>query len=76
VLRRRGLRGPYRTFGYPVTPILFILVSAWIAYAQIDQNPLESLVVLLVLVAGAVLYVFRGKPPATPKLPEARVERE
>lgn len=76
VLRRRGLRGPYRTFGYPVTPILFILVSGWIAYAQIDQNPFESLVVLLVLAAGGVLYIFRGKPPADPKVPEARVVDE
>lgn len=75
VLRRRGLRGPYRTFGYPVTPILFILVSAWIAYAQIDKHPLESLIVLVGLVASAVLYVFVAKPPA-PKLPEARVVDE
>lgn len=75
VLRRRGLRGPYRTFGYPVTPILFILVSGWIAYAQIKENPLESLIVLAVLAAGALLYVFVAKPPP-PKLPEARVVDE
>ena len=59
-----------------MTPILFILVSGWIAYAQIDKNPLESLIVLLVLAAGAVLYLFRGKPPADPKLPEARTVDE
>ena len=42
ILRARGLRGAYRTFGYPVTPLVFIAVSIWIAYAQIKQNPKES----------------------------------
>ena len=83
VLRKRGLRGPYRTWGYPVTPLLFIAVSVWIAYAQIDQNPLESLVVAGVLLVGALLYIFVVKPtkpvtplPEPPKLPEARVVDE
>jgi APA family basic amino acid/polyamine antiporter len=80
VLRRRGLRGAYRTFAYPVTPLLFIAMSAWIAYAQIKKNPWESLAVLAVLVVGALLYVFAVKPnvtpPTPPKLPEARVVDE
>jgi basic amino acid/polyamine antiporter, APA family len=78
VLRRRGMKGPYRTFGYPVTPILFIASSIWIAYAQIKMNPLESLVVLGVLVAGFLLYKFVVPPPPPAgnepaALPEARV---
>jgi APA family basic amino acid/polyamine antiporter len=64
VLRSRGHRGAYRTWGYPVTPILFIAVSAWIAYAQIKEHPKESAVVGLVLAVGAVLYrVFLGSAP-------------
>lgn len=80
VLRRRGLRGAYQTWGYPVTPLVFIGMSVWIAYAQIDQNPMESLAVAAVLVVGALLYVFVVKPtkpvqplPEPPKLPEARL---
>jgi len=83
VLRRRGLRGAYRTFGYPVTPILFIAVSAWIAYAQIKKNPMESLAVAAVLVVGGLVYIFVVQPtkpvpplPEPPKLPEARVVDE
>jgi APA family basic amino acid/polyamine antiporter len=74
ILRARGLKGPYKTFGYPVTPLLFIAASAWIAYAQIKQNPMESLVVAGVLFAGGLLYKFMVPPP--PKLPEARVVDE
>jgi APA family basic amino acid/polyamine antiporter len=75
ILRARGLRGAYRTIGYPVTPIIFIAVSAWIAYAQIKDHPKESAVVGLGLIAGAFVYVLVAKP-APPKLPEARVVDE
>jgi APA family basic amino acid/polyamine antiporter len=75
VLRARGMRGAYRTWGYPVTPIAFIGISVWIAYAQISQNPKESAIVAATLVAVALLYVFVGKQgPA--KLPEARAVDE
>ncbi|MBS1122569.1 MAG: hypothetical protein H6Q90_4797 [Deltaproteobacteria bacterium] len=86
VLRARGLRGAYRTFGYPVTPVLFIIVSAWIAYAQIRAHPFESLIIGLVLALGAVVYwvTARGQPPLpnendpidtppVPQVPTARV---
>jgi basic amino acid/polyamine antiporter, APA family len=79
VLRGRGHRALYRTFGYPVTPILFIVLSGWIAYAQIRANLRESLVVVGVLALGGILYAVlgRGRPPRGPDmvadLPEARV---
>jgi APA family basic amino acid/polyamine antiporter len=79
VLRRRGHRAPYRTFGYPVTPILFVVLSGWIAYAQVEEHFAESLVVIAVLGVGGVLYrVFRRAPrrstaTAPDALPEARV---
>ena len=81
VLRARGMKGAYRTPGYPVTPILFIATSCWIAYAQIDQNPKESAIVGGVLVLGALLYVIAVKPhkhdgPSSEKLPEARIHDE
>ena len=78
VLRHRGHRAPYRTFGYPMTPVLFLGLSCWIAYAQIRQHFKESLVVVAVLAVGAVLYSLfgRGTTPTGggPKpIPEARV---
>ena len=78
VLRYRGYRAAYRTIGYPVTPVLFIVASCWIAFAQARQNPRESLVVVGVLAVGGVLYALFGRPTppggsrAEP-LPEARV---
>ena len=73
VLRRRGLRGAYRTLGYPVTPVLFIGISVWIAYSQISADPKHAAIVLAILVAGAIAYVVA---PRQPPLPEARVVPE
>ena len=79
VLRRRGYRASYRTFGYPVTPILFIAASGWIAYAQLDEHFQESLVVLAVLAFGGALYAVFGRRSPRPAiagadaLPEARM---
>jgi APA family basic amino acid/polyamine antiporter len=80
VLRGRGYRAAYRTFGYPVTPVLFIAMSGWIAYAQLKEHFQESLVVLGVLAVGGILYRLFGRngsaPPAvtgSETLPEARV---
>jgi APA family basic amino acid/polyamine antiporter len=82
VLRARGTHAPYRTIGYPLTPIAFIAVSAWIAYAQISANPKESLVVAgVIAVGGGIYFVFHrnAKPvedstiPVADSLPEVRV---
>jgi len=83
VFRARGLRGPYKMIGYPVTPIAFIALSAWIAYAQIDEHPKESIIVGIVLGIGGLWYGLFGRGNARPvgsapealidALPEARV---
>jgi basic amino acid/polyamine antiporter, APA family len=65
VMRARGKRSAYQTWGYPVTPILFIALSAWMAYSQFDAHPKESLIVVALLAVGALVYwvVSGGKPP-------------
>jgi basic amino acid/polyamine antiporter, APA family len=37
-VRAPGADRPYRTWGYPVTPLLFLGVAAWVTYAQIKQG--------------------------------------
>ncbi|HEY0193363.1 MAG TPA: APC family permease, partial [Kofleriaceae bacterium] len=83
VFRARKLHSPYRTLGYPITPIAFIAMSAWIAYAQISDRPTESIYIAAVLgVGGLVYFVFHRNarpaadttlPAAEPELPQARV---
>ena len=72
VMRRRNKAATYRMPGYPVTPLAFIALSAWIAYAQIDANPKESLIVAAMLAVGGLLYYFVAPKPGA-QVPEARV---
>ncbi len=86
ILRRRGQRAAYQTWGYPVTPIAFILLSAWIAFSQFKENPKESAFGLTLLGFGVLLYMVfaRNRPaladeslPEMPaSVPEARVVKE
>lgn len=63
VFRARGKVAPYRTPGYPVTPILFIGLSLWTVYFGVSANPRVSAIIAIVLAAGSVVYLAtnRGK---------------
>jgi APA family basic amino acid/polyamine antiporter len=58
VLRRRepGMERPYRTWGYPWPPIVFLLLSGWSLTFMLIDKPQESLAGLLTLSAGLVIY--------------------
>jgi APA family basic amino acid/polyamine antiporter len=63
VLRRRGHRATYRTWGFPLTPLVFIAGAAWIAVAQVKDNFRESMFALAIPAIGLLAYLVfsRGK---------------
>jgi APA family basic amino acid/polyamine antiporter len=63
VFRARGKVSPFRTPGYPVTPIVFLALSLWTVYYGVKSHPTLTLEIGGVLVAGAVIYLAtaRGK---------------
>lgn len=63
VLRRRepDLARPYRTWGYPVTPLLFIALSLWMVVYTLIERPEAALPGLGTLAAGGVAYLFLGR---------------
>jgi APA family basic amino acid/polyamine antiporter len=57
---------PYRTFGYPLTPAIFIIGNAWIIYFSIQSRPWASLTGLATMAAGLLVYLIfrqRGSGP-------------
>ena len=48
----------YKTFGYPITPLLFILGNLWIVYFSIKTKPITSLFGLGTIGAGMLVYLF------------------
>ena len=49
---------PYKTWGYPALPAIFVLVSAGLALYILRENPRESLLGLVGIAAGVPVYYF------------------
>src|ERR1700752_202155 len=60
VLRRTmpDAERPYKTVGYPVVPILFILVAVWLVINSVVTSPVESLIGLFLIVLGLPVYFY------------------
>ncbi|MCI0350864.1 MAG: amino acid permease [Acidobacteriales bacterium] len=66
VLRRKmpDAPRPFRVPGYPVLPIVFILVAAWLVVTTLYNRPVESAAGLILIGLGFPLYLyFRKKTP-------------
>jgi APA family basic amino acid/polyamine antiporter len=72
VLRRKmpDAPRPYRTPGYPLMPMLFVLVAAWLVVNTIQTNPVESVVGLGIIALGVPVYFFFriNRGPITPEV--------
>lgn len=64
VLRRRRphLTRPFKTWGYPVTPAIFLLLYGWMIGYLIIERPLPSLFGLLTVASGLLLYKLLATP--------------
>jgi APA family basic amino acid/polyamine antiporter len=56
-----SLARSYKTFGYPVTPLLFILGNLWIIYFSIKMRPIISLWGLGTIGSGVLAYLYFRK---------------
>ncbi|MFP6904387.1 MAG: APC family permease [Verrucomicrobiota bacterium] len=60
-IREPDLPRPYRAWGYPLTPLLFLGITGFILVQVFTQRPLESLAGVATLLLGLALYcVCRG----------------
>jgi basic amino acid/polyamine antiporter, APA family len=56
--RLPGLARPYRCWGYPVVPILFVASSAALAVNTVREQPRETFAGLAILAAGVPVYYW------------------
>ena len=76
LIRLRRLRAdlprPYRTWGYPVTPVLFIIFSLWLVGNTIKEDPVDSAVAAGLIAVGVPVYwYFKKKLSANSYQPSA-----
>jgi basic amino acid/polyamine antiporter, APA family len=60
-VRRPDLPRPYKVPFYPVVPILFVAVSAWMAIFMLRGRPTEAVWGLVTVLAGVPFYFFFRK---------------
>jgi APA family basic amino acid/polyamine antiporter len=59
--KRPELERPYRTWGYPLTPLIFLSVSVWMLWHIARSMPTESLIGLGIAASGVLLYWISSK---------------
>ena len=53
-----NLPRPYRTWGYPVTPFVFLGVTAFMMYHLVVERPLQSMAGLAIMLTGLAVYAY------------------
>jgi len=62
VLRKKsGKATSYRTWGYPVTPIIFLVIMGWMVAHTLMTKPLAAGAGIGTLVIGGLLYILSKK---------------
>ncbi len=60
VLRRKmpDAERPYKTLGYPLMPLIFVIVAFWLIINTLFNRPVESVAGLVLIVLGLPLYFY------------------
>lgn len=69
VLRARqpNLPRPYRTFGYPFTPLVYLSLTTWTLIFVLKNETMESLIGLGVIAVGLIVYALFPKQDSKAK---------
>jgi len=54
--RRPDLPRPFRTFGYPITPLFYLAVTVWTMFWAFTGRPVESSLALVTVAAGGAIF--------------------
>jgi APA family basic amino acid/polyamine antiporter len=52
---------PYKTLGYPVVPLLFVMVAVWLLVNTLSTKPVESVVGLGLIALGLPVYYWQRR---------------
>ena len=64
-IRRRSPDAAYRTWGYPVTPVLFLVLAAVVLFLVAARSPLQAVLGVGIVALGAPVYFVIFRKPLT-----------
>jgi APA family basic amino acid/polyamine antiporter len=60
-ITRPELTRPYRAWGYPATPLVFLLVTGFMMYYLLTERPVQAFLGMLIMVSGLLIYAVFHK---------------
>ncbi len=60
-IKKPKLERPYKTWGYPVTPAIFLIVALWMMVFIIKDKPIIALFSFVTIALGAIIYFINKK---------------
>jgi basic amino acid/polyamine antiporter, APA family len=60
-LTHPDLPRPYRTWGYPVTPLVFLFVTGFMMYYLLTERPLQAFLGMVIMISGLLIYAIFHK---------------
>jgi basic amino acid/polyamine antiporter, APA family len=63
---RPDLKRPYRAWGYPLTPLVFLLVTGFMMYYLFRERPLQAALGVVMMLSGLLIYAVFHKRPGRP----------
>ena len=67
-IRYPDLERPFRVWGYPVTPLIFVAICLWICVDICLKYPGQSIVGILIMLSGIPIYLFTRRKIEIKKL--------
>jgi APA family basic amino acid/polyamine antiporter len=64
--KRPSAERPYRTLGYPLTPLVFIIISIWFVGNTLLNRPQEAWAGIAFLALGVPVFLFWNRKPGPP----------
>ncbi len=63
ILRYREpfLDRPYKVWGFPITPLLYLVVNVWILYYSLQEAHIESIIGIGLIIGGVLIYFIIQK---------------
>lgn len=67
IFRRRlpDVERSYRTWGYPIVPVVFMLVSSWLIVQTVHDSPRKSAIGLFLILLGLPVYYLLDRRRST-----------
>ncbi len=57
-IKFKDVERPYKTWGYPVTPIIFLIIIIWTLCFTFYGKPKYSIIGLIAVLSGSIIYFF------------------